>query len=125
MSTNMAVPLDHVPAAGIPLSERGPAPVNVVVTFGFWLFLLSDIVIFSALFAAYAVLSGQSDGGPTGSDLFNKRHVLVETACLLASSFSCGMTLRSFDRQSLFTTYFWALATWLLRWSVPMGCMSR
>jgi cytochrome o ubiquinol oxidase subunit 3 len=98
----------------MPLSERGPAPVNVVVTFGFWLFLLSDIVIFSALFAAYAVLSGQSDGGPTGGDLFNKRHVLVETACLLASSFSCGMTLRSFDRQSLFTTYFWASVTWFL-----------
>src|SRR3984957_13034823 len=44
-------------AESIPLSERGPAPTNVVVGFGFWLFLLSDIVVFASLFAAYAVLS--------------------------------------------------------------------
>jgi cytochrome o ubiquinol oxidase subunit 3 len=44
-------------AQEIPLSERGPAPTRTVVSFGFWLFLLSDIVIFSALFAAYAVLA--------------------------------------------------------------------
>ena len=43
-------------AEEIPISERGPAATRIVVSFGFWLFLLSDIVIFSALFAAYAVL---------------------------------------------------------------------
>ena len=42
----------------LPLSLRGPAPKRVVAGYGFWLFLLSDIVIFAALFAAYAVLSG-------------------------------------------------------------------
>ena len=61
----------------IPISERGPAPVAVVVGFGFWLFLLSDIVIFAALFAAYAVLSRQTAGGPTGLQLFDRGHVLV------------------------------------------------
>ncbi len=46
-------------AAGIetPISERGPSPRKVIVGYGFWLFLLSDIILFSALFAAYAVLS--------------------------------------------------------------------
>jgi len=48
----------------VPLSMRGPAPVQVVVGYGFWLFLLSDIIIFAALFAAYAVLSGETNGGP-------------------------------------------------------------
>jgi heme/copper-type cytochrome/quinol oxidase subunit 3 len=58
--------------------------------FGFWLFLLSDILIFAALFAAYAVLSGETAGGPTGAMLFDKRNVFIETACLLASSVTCG-----------------------------------
>lgn len=46
----------------VPLSLRGPAPKRVVAGYGFWLFLLSDIVIFAALFAAYAVLSGETAG---------------------------------------------------------------
>jgi cytochrome o ubiquinol oxidase subunit 3 len=81
-------------AAPIPRSERGPAPRRVVVAYGFWLFLLSDIILFSAMFAAYAVLAGSAAGGPTGARLFHRPHVFVETVCLLLSSFTCGcMTL--------------------------------
>ena len=47
----------------VPLSLRGPAPTRVVAGYGFWLFLLSDIIIFAALFAAYAVLSGETAAG--------------------------------------------------------------
>src|SRR5271170_6382739 len=96
---------------GIPLSERGPAPTRVVAAFGFWLFLLSDIIIFSALFAAYAVLSGETNGGPSAIELFDKRHVLVETSCLLASSFTCGMMMIATERRAAALTYFWALVT--------------
>jgi cytochrome o ubiquinol oxidase subunit 3 len=49
------------------------------------------MVMFSCFFAAYAVLLGQTDGGPTGAELFNLRNVAVETVCLLLSSFTCGM----------------------------------
>ncbi len=77
----------------LPLSMRGPAPTRVVVGYGFWLFLLSDIIIFSALFAAYAVLSGNTDGGPPGAALFDKTRVLIETACLLVSSVTCGFAI--------------------------------
>jgi cytochrome o ubiquinol oxidase subunit 3 len=98
-------------AAGVPLSERGPAAVRVVAGFGFWLFLLSDIIIFSALFAAYAVLSGETNGGPSPVGLFDKRHVLIETSCLLASSFTCGMMMIAMDRRAAALTYFWALVT--------------
>ena len=75
----------------IPIAERGPSPRKVVVAYGFWLFLLSDIIIFSALFAAYAVLSGRSADGPTGVQLFHRNNVLIETGCLLLSSFTCAM----------------------------------
>ena len=74
----------------MPLSFQGPAPLRVVAGFGFWLFLLSDILIFAALFAAYAVLSGETAGGPKAVELFDKRHVFIETVCLLASSVTCG-----------------------------------
>jgi cytochrome o ubiquinol oxidase subunit 3 len=71
--------------------EGGPAPKRVFVAYGFWIFLLSDIVMFSAFFATYAVLSGATAGGPTGRTLFNLTNVVIETACLLVSSFACGI----------------------------------
>ena len=74
-----------------PASEAGPAPKRIVVAFGFWIFLLSDIVMFSALFASYAVLVNATDGGPTGAQLFNQTRVAIETACLLLSSYACGL----------------------------------
>jgi len=75
----------------VPFSERGPAPRSVVVGYGFWLFLLSDIIVFSAFFAAYAVLAPRTAGGPAGAQLFHRDRVLLETACLLASSFTCAL----------------------------------
>jgi cytochrome o ubiquinol oxidase subunit 3 len=113
MSTVIDVATDESPDA-IPLSLRGPAPQRVVAGFGFWLFLLSDIIVFSALFAAYAVLSGQTNGGPSGVELFDKRHVLLETCCLLASSFTCGMMMIAIEKRAITLTYFWALITAVL-----------
>jgi cytochrome o ubiquinol oxidase subunit 3 len=81
----------------IPISERGPSTRKVIVGYGFWLFLLSDIIIFSALFAAYAVLSGRTADGPTGVQLFHRDNVLLETACLLLSSFTCAMMALAID----------------------------
>src|ERR1700736_4627835 len=71
--------------------SAGPASRRIIVGYGFWLFLLSDIIMFSAFFATYAVLSGATDGGPTAAQLFDTRNVALETACLLISSFACGM----------------------------------
>ena len=98
----------------VPISERGPAPVDVVAGFGFWLFLLSDIVIFSALFAAYAVLVHATAGGPSGMRLFDRQNVLIETACLLLSSFTCGLCSMASDRRDPRQTYLWAAATFVL-----------
>jgi cytochrome o ubiquinol oxidase subunit 3 len=72
-------------------ANRGLLSKRIVVGYGFWIFLLSDIVMFSAFFATYAVLSGATAGGPTGRELFNLHNVAIETACLLLSSFTCGL----------------------------------
>ena len=72
-------------------SDGGPASTRIVVGYGFWIFLLSDIVMFSAFFAAFAVLSGNTAGGPSGRQLFDMNEVAAETICLLVSSFTCGL----------------------------------
>lgn len=64
---------------------------RIIVGYGFWIFLLSDIIMFSAFFASYAVLANATAGGPSGHDLFDLRNVAIETACLLISSFTCGL----------------------------------
>jgi cytochrome o ubiquinol oxidase subunit 3 len=78
----------------------GPAPKRIVTGYGFWIFILSDMIMFSAFFATYAVLQGQTAGGPSGHDLFNQRNVAIETAFLLASSFTCGMASIAADFRS-------------------------
>jgi cytochrome o ubiquinol oxidase subunit 3 len=93
---------------------RGPASIRVVVGYGFWLFLLSDIVVFAALFAAYAVLSGETNGGPPGAALFDRTRVFLQTACLLASSFTCGLGSMAVQRRDKPATYLWMTATFVL-----------
>src|SRR3954447_6419099 len=95
-------------------STAGPAPKRIVVAYGFWIFLLSDIVMFSALFAAYAVLVRATAGGPTGPQLFNQVSVAIETACLLASSYTCGLMSLAISSRHRTATYSFALVTFVL-----------
>jgi cytochrome o ubiquinol oxidase subunit III len=95
-------------------SESGPAPKRIVVAYGFWIFLLSDIVMFSALFASYAVLASATAGGPSGAELFNQARVAVETACLLASSYSCGIMSLAIRSHNRIGTYVGAAVTFVL-----------
>ena len=81
--------------------HEGPASKRIVAGYGFWTFLLSDIVMFSCFFTAYAVLHGQTAGGPKGSELFDLRSVAAETAFLLLSSFACGLAMIAADLRSL------------------------
>ena len=95
-------------------SEAGPAPKRIIVGFGFWIFLLSDIVMFSALFAGYAVLAKATAGGPTGAMLFNQRTVAIETAVLLLSSYSCGLMSLAGNSRRYLGTFVAAAITFLL-----------
>ena len=103
-----------VDTASTPLSFRGPAPARIVVGYGFWLFLLSDVIIFAAMFATYAVLSGETNGGPSGAALFDKTHVFIETACLLASSVTCGFASLAVQRRDKAAAYLWMIVTFIL-----------
>jgi cytochrome o ubiquinol oxidase subunit 3 len=82
------------------LLHEGPAPKRIVTAYGFWIFLLSDIVMFSAFFAAYAVLLHATADGPKGSQLFDLTNVAWETAFLLISSFTCGLAMIAADVRS-------------------------
>ena len=111
---NVAVAIDDVRDAALAsVEEAGPAPKRIVVAYGFWVFLLSDIVMFSALFAAYAVLVRATAGGPTGAQLFNQATVAIETACLLLSSYTCGLMSLAVNAQRRVATYSWALVTFV------------
>ncbi len=103
-----------VPDALIEAGDRGPAPVRIVVAYGFWIFLLSDIIMFSALFATYAVLNGQTAGGPSGRDLFELNNVAIETVCLLFSSYTCGLASVFMARRRLNAFYVFFALTFVL-----------
>jgi cytochrome o ubiquinol oxidase subunit 3 len=105
-----AVPVERARGRG----GGGPAPTRIVVAYGFWIFLLSDFIMFSGLFAAYAVLSDQTAGGPTGRELFSLRNVFVETACLLFSSYTSGLGALSAERQHRDRFYVFAALTFAL-----------
>src|SRR5260221_10305707 len=93
--------------------EAGPAAKRVVVGYGFWIFLLSDIVMFSAIFAAYAVLNHATAGGLSGVQLFNQRSVAIETGCLLASSYTCGLMSLAIGARRYPATYLAAFITFV------------
>jgi len=101
---------------GVPHSSSGDGPASkpIIVAYGFWIFLLSDIIMFSAIFATYAVLSGATNGGPTGAQLFDYTNVAIETGCLLASSFTCGMMMIAVHDGSKLWATIGAIVTFVL-----------
>jgi len=83
-------------------------------TFGFWVYLMTDLTIFAALFACYIVLRDNTFNGPTLKELFNLRPVLVETLCLLTSTFTCALGLLSVFRR---------IKSWALIWFMITFCL--
>ena len=77
-----------------------PAGRFSVTGFGFYVYLLSDAILFSALFAMFAVLRGATNGGPSGLQLFSLPNVALETACLLTSSFICGLGMQAAETRN-------------------------
>ncbi len=82
--------------------------------FGFWVYIMTDCVLFATLFATYAVLRNSTAGGPSSHDLFNMPYVLVETLLLLTSSFTCGLALLAARTQKLKQVSVWLSITFLL-----------
>jgi cytochrome o ubiquinol oxidase subunit III len=109
-----AVGLTHQGSEDTGLGNRGPQERSIVVPYGFWLFVLSDMIIFSALFATYASLVNATDGGPTTNQLFDRNLVAVETLALLLSSFVCGLAMITAKRNNMLWTQIWLVLTGLL-----------
>ena len=105
-------PREPVPGTGH--GETGPARKRIIVGYGFWIFLLSDIIIFACFFAAFGVLREQTAGGPTMADIVDVRRVALETAALLLSSYTCGLSFAATNAKSKLWTQVFLLATAIL-----------
>ena len=82
--------------------------------FGFWVYLMTDCVLFASLFATYAVLHGNTFGGPSGHELFKLPYVLTETMILLTSSFTCGLAMIALQKRDKRMLLTWLAVTFLL-----------
>jgi cytochrome o ubiquinol oxidase subunit 3 len=89
----------NIPHASIRLGAHSER--RGMTAFGFYLYLLSDCIVFATLFAAFAVLHRSVANGPAGGDLFDMRNAFVETALLLTSSVTCGMAMIASDRRQV------------------------
>lgn len=78
---------------------------------GFWIYLMTDIMLFAGLFATYIVLEGGTNGGPSGADIFKLPFVLIETLVLLVSSYTCGLMILALHRQNKNQVIGWLVAT--------------
>lgn len=90
------------------------AAANDRVMFGFWVYLMTDLLMFAVLFAVYAVLHGNTQGGPGGSELFSQPLALAETLILLTSSFTCGIGMIAARRGNKNQVLVWFGITFLL-----------
>ncbi|MEA3032632.1 MAG: cytochrome o ubiquinol oxidase subunit [Sphingomonadales bacterium] len=102
------------PVEGAGHGMTGPARKRIIVGYGFWIFLLSDIVMFSCFFAAFAVQRGATAGGPGISQLVEMPRVGWETAALLLSSYTCGLSFAATNARNLLWTQIFLLITGLL-----------
>src|SRR5689334_1605139 len=90
------------------------AAVNERVMFGFWVYLMTDLLMFAILFAVYAVLHGNTNGGENGRALFSLPLALQETLLLLTSSFTCGLGMIAARRGNKERVLFWFGITFVL-----------
>ncbi len=83
-------------------------------TLGFWIYIMTDCVLFATLFATYAVLHGNTFGGPSSRQLFDLPYVFIETFLLLTSSFTIGMAVLSARAGYKSRTIGWLVVTFIL-----------
>lgn len=82
--------------------------------YGFWVYIMTDCVLFASLFATYAVLHSNTFGGPGGKELFSLPYALTETLILLTSSFTMGLSILAARTRNKNQVLFWLGVTFLL-----------
>ncbi|PLZ04188.1 cytochrome o ubiquinol oxidase subunit III [Burkholderia sp. WAC0059] len=104
--------LQHTQTASLAEADHGHPPSYSV--FGFWLYLMTDCLLFASLFAVFAVMSHQYAGGPTGKDLFDIQDVALETGVLLLSSITYGFAMLGAHRRKSGAVLGWLVVTFVL-----------
>lgn len=89
-------------------------PIDEKPIFGFWIYLMTDLIMFAGLFAAFAVLRGNTFGGPSGRELFDLKFALLETFILLTSSFTCGLAMLAAHGEKKTQAITWFAITFAL-----------
>jgi cytochrome o ubiquinol oxidase subunit 3 len=104
------------PTAVSGVSNHGPAAAakDATTIFGFWIYIMTDCVLFASLFATYAVLRNSTFGGPSGLGLYSLPYILAETLILLTSSFTCGLAMLALRRNHAKKVLFWFGVTFVL-----------
>lgn len=102
------------PIEGAGHGASGPAQKRILVGYGFWIYLLSDIVVFSCFFAAFAVQRSAIAGGPTMADIVDVNRVALQTGVLLLSSYTCMLSFAATNARSRLWTQVFLLATGVL-----------
>ena len=85
-----------------------------VKVFGFWVYLMTDLVIFAVLFAVFLVLRDSTFGGPSGRELFELKVVVAETLILLTSSFTCALGMLAIHQEKKNAALLWFSVTFAL-----------
>ena len=94
--------------------EDGHHDAGATKVFGFWIYLMSDCILFATLFATYAVLVNGTAGGPTGKDIFELPFVFAETMLLLLSSITFGFGMLAMNKNKVAAVNTWLFVTFLL-----------
>lgn len=95
-------------------AEHGHHDAGGTKVFGFWLYIMSDLILFACLFATYVVLADGTAGGPSGKDIFSLKFVLGETFLLLVSSITYGFAMIAMHKGKIAAVNLWLFATFLL-----------
>lgn len=111
ISNSSAATMDASPSSRYFVKEHHPENGTLL---GFWMYLMSDCLIFACLFATYAVLGRNYAGGPTGAELFDLPLVAINTSLLLLSSITYGFAMLEMQKQKVKTTLIWLAITGLL-----------
>lgn len=95
-------------------TEHNHHDAGELKVFGFWIYIMTDCILFATLFATYAVMHSHTAGGPDGSEIFDLPYVLVETFLLLFSSFTSGVALLAMHQGNKRNVVLWLIVTALL-----------
>ena len=101
---------------GIPAYSIDPELIQIASkkVFGFWIYLMSDCVLFATLFATYFMLNSGHSPTHAQSSLFNLPVIMIETFCLLTSSFTFGLTMNALDQENKRALLMWIFITFIL-----------